>query len=74
MEFIDLKSQQLQLTPKGYTLREDIEKRISPADGKEHTYLQFLEWFGAEEGEIHWEEAKKTILAMVKITSDTNSF
>ena len=28
MEFIDLKSQQLQLTPKGYTLREDIEKRI----------------------------------------------
>ena len=28
MEFIDLKAQQLQLTPKGYTLREDIEKRI----------------------------------------------
>jgi len=28
MEFIDLKAQQLQLTPNGYTLREDIEKRI----------------------------------------------
>ena len=28
MEFIDLKAQQLQLTPKGYTLREDVEKRI----------------------------------------------
>ena len=28
MEFIDLKAQQLQLTPEGYTLREDIEKRI----------------------------------------------
>ena len=28
MEFIDLKAQQLQSTPEGYTLREDIEKRI----------------------------------------------
>ena len=28
MEFIDLKAQQLQLTPEGKTLREDIEKRI----------------------------------------------
>ena len=29
MEFIDLKAQQLQSTPEGYTLREDIEKRIT---------------------------------------------
>ena len=28
MEFIDLKAQQLQSTPEGFTLREDIEKRI----------------------------------------------
>jgi len=28
MEFIDLKAQQLQLTPQGITVREDIEKRI----------------------------------------------
>ena len=28
MEFIDLKSQQNKLTPKGITLREEIDKRI----------------------------------------------
>ena len=28
MQFIDLKAQQNQLLPEGYTLREDIEKNI----------------------------------------------